>query len=86
MKTRKVDSIIFCKEQSLYLSPQEYIMLEMETKDLGVAKTVSSWNWETSGEMTIGEVDQSGDNSSQILDKANLHRLKDWKNEKHRHL
>lgn len=52
-------------------------MLEMETKDLGVAKTLSSWNWETSGEMTIGEVDQSGDNSNQILDEANLHRLKD---------
>lgn len=36
-------------------------------------------------DMTIGEVDQSGANSSQILDEANSHRLEDSKNEKHRH-
>lgn len=57
----------------------------METKHLGVAKILSSWNWETSAEMSIGEVDQNGANSSQIQEEVNPHRLEDWKNEKHTH-
>lgn len=57
----------------------------MKTQDLSVAKILGSWNGETSEEITIGEVDPSGVNSSQILGEANPHRLEDWKNEKHRH-